>query len=143
MAYNSTTNVPVTVQLASSIPGALIRRFVRYETTTPGTREVITLVPGANGAYAAGILAESIDTTQSDGFYASSIVLPGGYTEIICGETWTTGAPLRSGGAGAEADGTAWLANATGDVIIAYALSDCTAGNIGTINFVGYAGVTP
>jgi len=142
MADNTNDNLTVTVQLTSNVAGALLRRFVTWETSSPNFREVITAVPAAaTGRMVPGILAEAIDTTLADGFYNSSIVIPGGITEVLCGETITQGAPVRVGGYSAETDGAAYIANATGDVIVGWASQDCTAGNILTFNFVGYAGV--
>lgn len=141
MASNTTNNLTVSVQLTSNVAAALLRRFVTYETSSPGFREVITAVPAAaTGRGVPGILAEEIDTTLSNGFYASSIVMPGGITEVLCGETMTQGAAVRVGGYSAETDGAAYIANASGDVIVGWCLEDCTAGNIATIHFVGYAG---
>jgi len=143
MSFENLRSINVQVQLASNVAGALPNRFVAYETSSAEDREVITLVPGANGAVAAGILAQAIDTTAADGFYASSMVQPGGVAQVLLGENVTAGAPLRAGGNLTEVDGAAYLANAVGDVIIAYALEDGSAGEIVEIDFVGYHGVVP
>lgn len=140
MSFENLRSINVQVQLASNTPGALANRFVVYETSSAEDREVITLVPGANGAAAAGILAQAIDTTAADGFYASSMVQPGGVAQIELGEAVTAGAPIRAGGNSGEVDGAAYLANATGDVIIGYALEAGAAGEIVEIDFMGFQG---
>lgn len=142
MADNLAQTLSVSVQLTTNVAGALIRRFVSWETSSPGFREVITAVPNAAGKPApVGILAESIDTTQADGFYISSMVLPNCITEVLLGENCTQGAPLRCGGSTSEVDGAAYLANASNDFIVAYALRDGTAGEIVNIHFTGYYGL--
>jgi hypothetical protein len=144
MSFENITSVNVSVQLASNVPGALANRFCAWETSSADEREVITLVPGANGAVAAGILAMDIDTTAADGFYVSTLVQPGaGIAQVLLGEAVTTGAALRAGGDSTEVDGAAYLANATSDVIIAYAMEAGSAGEIVSIAFTGYQGVVP
>jgi hypothetical protein len=141
----ATRSVNVTVQVASSVAGALQNRFCIWEGTSPNDREVITHVPGALGAASVGILAENVDTDNGDGFRESSMIIPdGGIAKVELGEAVVTvGSALRVGGNAGEVDGAAYLANATGDVIVGYALETGSAGEICSIQYVGFAGTAP
>ena len=143
MASTNRVNlVPVTVQLATAVPGALANRFVKFETSSANEREVITFVPGAlTGGFPDGILAESINTTLADGFYSSSMAVPDGcYPKVLLGENVTKGALLRAGGYTSEVDGAAYLADATSDVQIGTAMEAGSAGEIIQIQFL-YKGI--
>lgn len=143
--YENVRNLTVVVAVTSSVPAALYCRFANW---VDGGEDfqVVTHVPGANGAAARGVLAMKVDAKNIvDGIGASSIALPdGGQCLIELGEAVTVkGAPLRVGGNSTEVDGAAYLANATGDVIVGYALSLGAVGDIIPFQFVGYAGVAP
>jgi hypothetical protein len=141
----STKNINVTVEVTSGVPGALLYRFATWQGTTPGPKEVITHVPGANGAVARGILAEAPRADVGDGFYNSSIVVPdGSVAEVELGEAVTVvGSPLRVGGNSSEVDGAAYLADAQGDFIVGYALETGGVGAIIKFQFLGFAGLVP
>lgn len=110
------------VKVVNGVPGAIVDRFCRRQTTTPGSEEMITHVPGAAGAPAEGILGMKADTAPfaaSTGFVVTSYVPPdGGEAVIELGEVVTQGAKLRIGGNSTEVDGAAYLADASGDYIV-------------------------
>lgn len=136
--YNSIRALPVKVNVSSGVAAALVDRFCVWDTTA---ERVITHVPGANGAFAQGVLQESVDV-QSDGEKQSSMAMPGCIVKILLGETVSAiGAALRVGGNSSETDGAAYLANATNDVIVGYALETGAAGELISMYFVGYAGL--
>lgn len=141
MATNEATqNLSVSVNVASGVAAALPYRFANWDTTAG---RVITHVPGANGAPSIGILAMEVDTA-SDGEKQSSIVIPnGGIAVVELGEAVSTvGAALRVGGNSSEVDGAAYLANASNDVIVGYALETGSVGDIIRFQYFGYHGLT-
>lgn len=146
--YENVRNISCTVKIVNGTPGALMYRFVTWVNGGTEPYEVQTHVPGANGAAARGILAMKADPNAvrqfaaSTGFVNSSIALPdGGQCLVELGEAVTDlTVPLRIGGNSTEVDGAAYLANATGDVIVAYPLALGSVGQIIPIQFVGYAG---
>lgn len=142
-ASELTANLSVLVKVTNSVPDALRYRFAQFDSAATEPRGVKTHVPGANGAAAQGILAMSADTKIVNGYVASSIIKPDGSIALVeLGEAVAAiGAKLRVGGNGAEVDGAAYLADAVGDVIVAYALALGSVGDIIPVQFVGYAGV--
>lgn len=135
---NSERKVPVKVNVSSGTPAALVKKFCVWDTNAD---RVITHVPGAHGAAAVGILYESVETS-TDGEHESAMILPGCITKITLGEAVTTvGAALRIGGNSSETDGAAYLANATNDVIVGYALSTGAVGDVISFHFTGYSGL--
>lgn len=135
----------ISVQVATSggVASALLNRFVIWQPTAPVEREVITHVPGAFGAAAIGILAQKPDTRNvPTGYVQCAMVVPNeGIAIVELGEAVTTvGQKLRVGGNAAEIDGAAYLADATGDFIVAYALETGAVGEVIQIQFVGFAG---
>jgi hypothetical protein len=140
------------VRVASGVPAALYCRFAVWDTAQIGVGsdayEVKTHVPAATGAPAQGVLAQRISQNElsangGNGVYASQIAIPeGGQCLIELGEAVTAyGQPLRVGGNSTEVDGAAYLANATGDIIVGYALVATGAvGEIIPFQFVGYHG---
>jgi len=139
--YDNCRAVSVKVNVSSSTAAALVNRFCIWDSTAD---RVITHVPGANGAAARGVLQEAVDT-QSDGVKYSSMVVPdGGIVKILLGEAVVTvGSALRVGGNSSETDGAAYLANASNDVIVGYALETGSVGDIIAMHFVGYHGLVP
>lgn len=134
--------ITVAVNVSSSTAAALVNRFCIWDSSNAG--RVITHVPGANGAAARGVLQEAVDT-QSDGVKSSSMAVPTGtVVKILLGEAVSSpGAALRVGGNSSETDGAAYLADASNDVIVGYALDTGAAGDIIRMQFMGYVGVTP
>lgn len=131
MPYENVRNITVNVAVVASVAAAQMYRFVDWVTSTPDPYEVATYVPGANGGVPAGICAMSPDTNIVDGYVSIPMALAdGGQCLIELGENVTQGAKLRCGGNSSEVDGTAYLANAAGDVIIGTALK---AGNVGEV----------
>jgi hypothetical protein len=131
-AYENVRNVSVQVAVASSVAAALPYRFATWK-NAGADREVITHVPGANGAVARGILSMKADAAGVvDGFATSSMALPdGGICLVELAEAVTDiTVPLRIGGNSSEVDGAAYLANATGDFIVGYPLQ---TGGVGAI----------
>lgn len=113
------------VKVVNGVAGAIVDRFCKRQTTTPGAEEMITHVPGAAGAPAQGIIAMKPDTAPfaaTTGFVVTSYVPPdGGEAVIELGEIVTQGAQLRIGGNSTEVDGAAYLADASGDYIVGIA----------------------
>lgn len=144
-ASELTGNLSVLVKVTNSVAEALRYRFAQFDSAATEPRGVKTHVPGATGAVAQGILAQSADTKIVNGYVTSSIIKPDGSVALVeLGEAVAAiNAPLRVGGNGAEVDGAAYLANATGDVIVGYALALGNVGDIIPIQFLGYAGVAP
>lgn len=133
------------VKITNGVAGAIVNRFVTWQTTTPGKDELITHVPGANGAPARGILAEVPNVNAvpnpGTGFVTVGYVRPDGSEMIVeLGEAVTQGAPLRIGGNSTEVDGAAYLADATGDVIVGYALEAGGVGAVIRFEFTGFSG---
>ena len=144
MTYEAVSRVSVAVNIIASVAQALPNRFCRFDAAATESRAVITHVPGANGAAARGILAMKADAkNRVNGYVASSMIIPNGaIAEVELGEAVTDLAvPLRIGGNGAEIDGAAYLANAAGDIIVAYPLALGAVGQVIPIQFVGYGGV--
>lgn len=143
--YENVRNISAVAAVVAGVPAALPYRFVTWKNA--GERwECQTHVPGATGAAARGICAMKVDADNIvDGFGATLVALPdGGQCLIELGEAVTDiTVPLRIGGNAGEVDGAAYLANATGDVIVAYPLQLGAVGDIIEIQFVGYAGVAP
>ncbi len=143
--YENVRTISATAAVVAGVAGALPFRFVTW--VNGGERwQVATQVPAATGAAARGICAMEVDTKNIvDGIGVTSVALPdGGQCLVELGEAVTDlTVPLRVGGNGAEVDGAAYLANATGDVIVAYPLQTGVVGDIIEIQFVGYAGTAP
>lgn len=133
--------VSVDVNVASGVAAALPNRFVVWDSNAG---RVITLVPAATGAFADGILAEEVDATI-DGVKTAAMLMPGPVIgKVLLGEAVVTvGSTLRAGGNGAEVDGAAYLADATGDIAIAKALEVGGIGAIISVSFPGFIRVTP
>lgn len=143
-AYENVRNVSVQVAVVASVAAALPYRFATWKNAGVD-REVVTHVPGANGAVARGILAMKADAANvKDGFATSSIALPdGGICLVELGEAVTDiTVPLRIGGDSTEVDGAAYLANAAGDVIVGYPLQTGAVGTIIEFQFLN-GGVVP
>lgn len=113
------------VRITAGVAGAIVDRFCIPDATSGHQDEMITHIPGANGAIAQGVLAMVPDTVRStyNGLVADTYVRPDGCEAIIeLGEAVTVlEAPLRIGGNSTEVDGAAYLADATGDFIVGYA----------------------
>ena len=132
----------VVVGVTNKVAEAVVDRFCNWKAAPAESFMVETHVPGANGAPAVGILGMKPDADAvGTGNVASSMVLPGCQTVVELGEAVSAGNPLRVGGNGGEVDGAAYHANASGDVIVAYALTDGAVGEKISIHFVGYHGV--
>jgi len=143
--YENVRNLSVTCKVTSNVAAMQIYRFAKRVTSNNEFCEFATHVPGALGAAAEGICSMKPDAKNvKNGYVASSIALPGGQALVELGEAVTDlSVPLRIGGNSTEVDGAAYLANATGDVIVAYPLKTGVVGEIIPILFVGYAGVAP
>lgn len=143
MSYEYVRNITVNVAVVASVAAAQMYRFVGWETSTPDPYEVKTYVPGANGGVPAGICAMKPDTNIKDGYVSIPMALAdGAQCEIELGQAVTQGAKLRCGGNSSEVDGTAYLADAAGDVIIGTALKAGGVGEIIPFQFQ-YEGVVP
>jgi hypothetical protein len=143
--YEACRSITVAVTNDSSGVGAALPfRFCTWK-TSGAFKEVITHVPGANGAAARGILGMKTDQNVKSAVCSSTMVLPDGCQALIeLGEAVTApGQAIRVGGNSTEVDGAGYLADATGDVIVAYALETGAVGEVIAIEFVGYAGLVP
>lgn len=146
--YEACRNLSCRIKITSGVASAVMYRFATWTAGGSEPYEVKTHVPGATGAAARGILAMKADPNavrqyaSTTGYVNSSIALPdGGQCLIELGEAVTDlDVPLRVGGNSTEVDGAAYLANATGDVIVAYPLALGSVGDIIPCQFVGYAG---
>jgi hypothetical protein len=141
--YENVRNLTVTCRVTAGVAAMQMYRFAKpVQTGTPEPFEFHTHVPGANGAAAFGICAMKPDAKNvQDGIVSTSIALPGCQALVELGEAITDLAvPLRIGGNAGEVDGAAYLANATGDVIVAWPLQLGVVGEIVSIFFVGYGG---
>lgn len=142
--YENTRSISVLVAVAGGVAAAAMYRFVTVDPAGAEDFVVKTLVPGANGAAADGILAMAPDTKVGTGLVASSMILPDGAQALIeLGQNCAKGDLLRAGGNGAEVDGAAYLADAAGDIIVAKALSAGVVGQIIPVQFYGYRGAVP
>jgi hypothetical protein len=143
--YENCKNVSVQVAVVASVAAATYCRFARWQGTNPAQREVVLHVPTlAAGAPAQGIVGMRPDAKGVvNGYATTSLVLPdGGLAIVELGEAVTVvGTPLRIGGLGAEIDGTAYKADAAGDIIVGYALETGAVGELISFQFVGYQGV--
>lgn len=147
--YENVRNISCRVRITSGVASAIMYRFCTWTQPALEPYEVKTHVPGANGAAARGILAMKPDPNgvrafaTTTGYVNSSIALPdGGQCLVELGEAVTDlDVPLRIGGNSTEVDGAAYLANATGDVIVGYPLKTGGVGEIIPIQFIGYGGV--
>lgn len=146
-AYENIKTITRLVKITAGVAGAVVYRFAKLSGTASDDKNcpaVATHVPGANGAAAQYILAMKPDTKITDGYVSVPCAMPNGQALVELGEAVTTiGAPLRVGGNSTEVDGAAYLADATGDVIVAYANRTGAVGDIIDIDFVGYHGVVP
>lgn len=147
-AYEKANNLSVLVKVVAGVAAALPYRFCQIDTAdTANLLSVKTHVPGANGAVAQGILAMKADPKAAPtgtAYAASSMVVPGCQALVELGEAVTDlSVPLRVGGNSTEVDGAAYLANATGDVIVAYPLKLGVVGEIVPVLFIGYGGLIP
>jgi hypothetical protein len=135
------------VRITAGVASAIVDRFCIRDTTAGRVDEMITHVPGANGAAAVGIIGMAPDTVRStfSGTVVTSYVRPDGAEAIVeLGEIVTTlGAPLRVGGNSTEVDGAAYLADATGDVVVGFAAETGVVGQKIRFQFTGYSGVRP
>lgn len=144
--YENCRTISVQAAVASSASTVIANRFVVWQGTTPAEKEVVIHVPGANGAAARGICAMKPDAKAVvNGFAETTMALPdGGVAKVELGEAITTvGQVIRVGGNSTEVDGAAYMADATGDVIVGYALETGAIGEVIAIEFVGYAGTAP
>lgn len=140
-AYENVRCLSAVTAIAANVAAAKLYRFVEFDGSAAEEFAVITHVPGANGAPSDGICAMKPDTQIGDGFVATLIAVPdGGQAVIELGEDCSNGDDLRVGGNSTEEDGAAYLANATGDIIVAKALSDGVAGQVIPIQYYGYRG---
>lgn len=140
--YENVRNISAVTAVTNSVAAAIMYRFVTW-IDNGGEYECATHVPGANGAAARGICAMKPDAKNVvNGLAVTSIALPdGGQCLVELGEAVTDlTVPLRIGGNSSEVDGAAYLANASGDVIVAYPLAEGAVGDIIPVQFVGYAG---
>lgn len=132
------------VKVVSGVAAAIVDRFCVRQTSTPGAEEMITYVAPAAGGVPDGIIAMKPDATafpDTTGFVVTSYVRPDNCEAIIeLGEIVTQGALLRCGGNSTEVDGAAYLADASGDVIIGKAAEGGAVGQKIRFNF-GYRGV--
>lgn len=143
--YENTRNISVQTAVTNSVAAALPFRFATW-VNGGQPREVATHVPGATGAAARGIIAMKPDAKGVvNGFAQTTMVLPdGGVALVELGEQVTDlTVPLRIGGNSSEVDGAAYLANATGDVIVGYPLALGAVGDVIPFQFVGFAGTAP
>jgi hypothetical protein len=146
--YELARTLNCSIKVVNGVPSALMYRFATW-VNAGEPFEIATHVPGANGAAARGIVAQKADPNglrafaTTTGYVNSQIAIPeGGQCLIELGEAVTDiTVPLRVGGNSTEVDGAAYLANATGDVIVAYPLSLGSVGQIIPIQFIGYGGV--
>lgn len=145
--YENIKTISRLVKITSGVAAALKYRFCTIDSTVsdnPSSPAVVTHVPAATGAAARGIVAMNPDTKIANGYVSVAVAMPGGDALVELGEAVTTiGAALRIGGNSSEVDGAAYLADATGDVIVAYALKTGVVGEVIPIQFVGYAGTAP
>lgn len=142
--YEKATVISVQVKVTSSVAAAKMFRFAKWVATTPVNREVATLVPGALGAVPAGVIAMKPDAAGVvNGYCTVPMHVPdGGVGLVELGEAVTDLAvPLRVGGNSTEVDGAAYLANATGDVIVGYPLELGSVGQIISFQFIGNGGL--
>lgn len=144
--HENVRTLSVLVKVVNGVAAALPNRFCQIDTAdTANLLSVKTHVPGATGAVSQGILGMKADpkaAPSGTNYCACPMVLPGCQAEIELGEAVTDlSVPLRVGGNSSEVDGAAYLANATGDVIVAYPLTLGVVGEIIPILYVGYAGV--
>lgn len=139
--HENSRRLSVLVAVTASVAGALPNRFCELDTTGE-YGQVKTFVPGANGGVPDGILAMKADTANvKDGVVASSMALPDGAQQTIeLGEAVTKGDLIRCGGNSSEVDGAAYLADASGDVIVGKAIEAGAVGEIVSILFTGHAG---
>lgn len=143
--YENVRTVSVQTAVTSSVAAALPFRFATWKNGGQ-PREVETHVPGATGAAARGVIAMKADARNVvNGFAQTSMALPdGGICLIELGEAVIDiTVPLRVGGNSTEVDGAAYLANATGDVIVGYPLALGAVGDVIPFQFVGFAGTAP
>ncbi len=143
--YENVRNISAVTNVVASVAAATMFRFVTWKNNA-GRWECENHVPAATGAAARGICAMKPDAKNVvDGLAVTLIALPdGGQCLVELGEAVVDlTVPLRIGGNAAEIDGAAYLANAAGDVIVAYPLQLGAVGDIIEIQFVGYAGLIP
>lgn len=142
--YENVRNLSVVTKVTAGVAAMKMYRFAKPVFAGGAKYEYETHVPGANGAAAFGICAMKPDAKNAPNgeLVTTSIALPdGGQALIELGEAVTDlSVPLRIGGNGAEVDGAAYLANASGDVIVAYPLELGVVGQIIAIQFFGYRG---
>lgn len=128
------------VQVTNGVAAAIANRFCIRDPNATADDVMITHVPGAAGAPAQGILCMKPDTVRTNftGLVTSSYEPPKGAEPTIeLGEAVTQrGAALRVGGNGAEVDGAAYLADASGDYIVGYAAEVGVVGQIIRFQFV-------
>jgi hypothetical protein len=134
------------VRVVNGVAAAIVDRFCVRDATAGRVDEMITLVPGATGGIPDGIIGMKPDTRPfltSTGTVVTSYVPADGAEAIIeLGEACAAGAWLRAGGSGAEADGAAYLADATGDIRVFKAAEPGVVGQKIRGNFIN-GGVTP
>ena len=128
------------VKVVDRVAAAVVNRFVTWDTSSPGEDEMITHVPGANGAPAVGILAEVPNAAAGPAsgtiYVTCGYVRPDGSKALIeLREVCTQGAKLRIGGNSSEVDGAAYLADATGDYIVGTALEAGAVGQVISFQF--------
>jgi hypothetical protein len=137
------------VLLTNGVAAALPNRFCKMDPAGTVDDAMITHVPAvAAGEPAQGILAmraTDLNTLATDsGYRTTSYVRPDGAEATVeLGEAVTArGAALRIGGFGGETPGRAYLADASGDVIVGYAREAGVVGQIIRFEFVN-AGKLP
>jgi len=141
--FGNTKTGSVKVNVASGTPAADLHHFVQWDATN-GNRRVenadATNVDQSD-RNVAGILAEAVDTTV-DGLKESSMYLPdSGYAKVELGEAVTTVGDALRPASGAETPvGTAFLADASGDPMVATAMETGAVGDVITVQFTGPRG---
>lgn len=132
----------VLVNVTAGVAGAVANRFCLIDSAGTEPSVVKTHVPGANGAAAQGILAMKPDAAgRVNGLVACSMAIPGGKVPLELGQAVAQGDPIRIGGNSTEVDGAGYKADATGDVIVAYATKAGAVGEVIPVLFTGYSGV--
>ena len=134
-------------KVTNGVAAAVVDRFVEL---VPGGAdcEIRTLVPGAFGDVPVGILGMKADVlgvpNPGVGLVTVGVMNNVGAQGIIeLGEICGEGVNLRVGGNGAEVDGAAYLADASGDVIVGKSLEAGVVGQKIAILYLGYAGKVP
>lgn len=142
--YENANTITVQVRITDGVPAVKFGQFATWDTSSPGTREVVAHVPGAAGAPAVGIIAMKPDTRNvTNGLVAVPMAIPDGSICIVqVAEAGSQGDKMRVGGNSTEVDGAAYLANAQGDYIVGTLMEDAAVGDYASMQFLN-TGLVP